>query len=154
MPNAFETPWVTFLSSYINWSLKRPVFPKINTWHQHIWWTGQGRGEKLRTSQLWKENDFISWHLLVCACSVAQSCLILCDPMDYSLPGSSVRGILQARTLEWVAMTSSRGSSQPGDQTCISCIDRQILYHWATWEAPFTHIILEMTNMTKAKLKR
>ena len=49
------------------------------------------------------------------ACSVAQSCLTLCDPMDCSLPGSSVQGILQARTLEWVALPSSRGSSRPRD---------------------------------------
>ena len=41
----------------------------------------------------------------------AQPCLALCDPMDCSLPGSSVRGILQPRILEWVAMPSSRGSS-------------------------------------------
>ena len=47
-------------------------------------------------------------------CLVAQSCLTLCDPMDCSLPGSSVCGILQARILEWVAMPSSRGSSVPG----------------------------------------
>ena len=45
--------------------------------------------------------------------SVAQMCPILCDPMDYSPPGSSVYGILQARILEWVAIPSSRGSSQP-----------------------------------------
>ena len=44
-------------------------------------------------------------------CSVAQSCLTLCDPLDYSLPGSSVHGILQARVLEWVAIPSSSGSS-------------------------------------------
>ena len=53
--------------------------------------------------------------------------------------GLSVHGILQARTLEWAAMLSCRGSSQPRDWThvsCISCIDRQILYHSATWEAP------------------
>ena len=43
-------------------------------------------------------------------CSVAQFCLTLCDPMDCSLPGSSVHGILQARILEWVAISSSRGS--------------------------------------------
>ena len=43
---------------------------------------------------------------------VAQSCLTLCYPMDYSLPDSSVHGILQARILEWVAMPSSRGSSR------------------------------------------
>ena len=45
---------------------------------------------------------------------VAQLCLTLCDPMDCSLPGSSVRGILQARILGWVAISSSRGPSQPG----------------------------------------
>ena len=67
------------------------------------------------------------------------SCPTLCDSMNCSLPGSSVHGILQARTLEWVAISYSRGSSQPMDQThvsCISCIGRQILYHCATWEAP------------------
>ena len=56
----------------------------------------------------------------------------LCDPLDYSLPGPSVHGILQARILEWVAVTFSRGSSQPRDQTCVSyirCIGRQVLYH-------------------------
>ena len=50
-----------------------------------------------------------------------QSCLTLCDPMDYSPSGSSVHGILQARILEWFAMSSSRVSSQPRDQTHISC---------------------------------
>ena len=47
----------------------------------------------------------------------AQSCLTLCDPMDYTPPGSSVHGILQARTLEWVSISSSRGSSWPKDWT-------------------------------------
>ena len=42
-----------------------------------------------------------------------QSCLTLCDPMDYSRPGSSVHGILQARILDWVSMPSSRKSAQP-----------------------------------------
>ena len=53
---------------------------------------------------------------------VAQSCPSLCNPMDYSPPGSSVQGILQASTLEWVAMPSSRGSSQPRDWTQVSHI--------------------------------
>ena len=53
---------------------------------------------------------------------VAQWCLTLCDLMDCSPPGSSVHGILQARILDWVAISSSRGSSQPRDQTCISCV--------------------------------
>ena len=52
----------------------------------------------------------------VCAlCLVAQSCLTLYDPVDCSPPGSSVHGILQARILQWVAMPSSRESSQPRD---------------------------------------
>ena len=51
---------------------------------------------------------------------VTQSCSTFCDPMDSSLPGSSVHGILQARILEWIAMPSSRGSSQPRDQTQVS----------------------------------
>ena len=46
-----------------------------------------------------------------------QSCLTLCDPMDCTPPGSSVHGISQARTLEWTAMPSSRGSSRPRDRT-------------------------------------
>ena len=46
---------------------------------------------------------------------VAQSCLTLCDPMDYRLLGSSVHGIIKGRILEWVAISSSRGSSQPKD---------------------------------------
>ena len=61
-----------------------------------------------------------------------KSCPTLCDPLDCSAPGSSVHGTLQARTLEWVAMASSRGSSQLRDQASISYIswiDRQILYH-------------------------
>ena len=68
-----------------------------------------------------------------------QSRLTLCNPMDCSTPGSSVPGIFQARILEWVAISSSKGSSSPRDWTLISCgsgIGRQILYHWATWEAP------------------
>ena len=53
---------------------------------------------------------------------VAQSCPTLCDPMDCSLPGSSVHGIFQARVLEWVAISFSRDSSRPRDQTQVSCI--------------------------------
>ena len=51
-----------------------------------------------------------------------QSRPALCNPMDYRLPGSSVHGILQARILEWVAISFSRGSSGPRDRTLISCI--------------------------------
>ena len=53
---------------------------------------------------------------------VAQSCPTLCDPVDCSLPGSSIHGILQARILEWVTISFSRGSSQPRNRTGVSCI--------------------------------
>ena len=53
---------------------------------------------------------------------VTQSCLTLCDPMDCSVAGSSVHGIFQTRMLEWVAVAFSKGSSQPRDQTQVSCI--------------------------------
>ena len=61
-----------------------------------------------------------------------KSCPMLYDRMDCSPSGPSVHGILQARILEWVAISFSRGSSQPKDQTHMACTDRQILYHWDT----------------------
>ena len=57
-----------------------------------------------------------------CHCLCAQSCPALCDPMNCSPPGSSVHGILQARILEWVAISSSGGSSQPRDWTHVPCL--------------------------------
>ena len=68
------------------------------------------RYQKVCCFKLWRE------------VKVAQLCLTLCNPMDCSLPGSSVNGILQARILEWVAVPFSRGSSQPRDQTRVSHI--------------------------------
>ena len=53
---------------------------------------------------------------------MAQSYWTLCDPMDYSLQGSSVHGILQARILEWVAISFFRGTSPPRNQSQVSCI--------------------------------
>ena len=77
-----------------------------------------------------------------CVCLPAKSlqpCLTLCDPLDCSPPASSVCGIFQARVLEWVAMLSSRGSSQPRDGTQVSyasCIADWFFTTSATWEAP------------------
>ena len=61
-------------------------------------------------------------------CLVAQLCLTYCNPMDCSLPGSSVRGILQARILEWVAVSSSRGLPDPGIKP-VSLALQVALYH-------------------------
>ena len=91
---------------------------------------GFGRGEK------WKSCPSEGCPLATCRQHVRakplQLWLTLCDLMDYSPPGSSVHGILQARTLEWVATLSSRRSSKPGDQariSCMSCIGGRVLYH-------------------------
>ena len=63
---------------------------------------------------------------LVSESEVTQSCLTLCDSMDCSLPGSSVHGIFQATVLEWIAISFSRRSSRPRDQTQVSrIVDRR-----------------------------
>ena len=65
---------------------------------------------------------FLHKDLLKSCCLVTKSCLTLCDSMDYSLPSSSDHGILQARTLEWVAISYSRGFSQPRGRTHNCCL--------------------------------
>ena len=69
-----------------------------------------------------------------CVCVL---CSVVSDSMDCSLSGFFVHGIFQAKILEWVAISYSRGSSPLRDGTsisCVSCIGRRILYHRATWE--------------------
>ena len=80
---------------------------------------------------------------------VAQSCPTLFDPMDCSLPGS-IREIFQARILEWVAISFSRGSSRPRDQTLVSCIEGRCFYHLSHQGSPrlihkyYTYIAIEL----------
>ena len=69
---------------------------------------------------------------------VTQSCLTLCDPLDHSLPGSSVQGILQARILEWLVILFSRGLSQPRDQILVLLHCRQFLYRLSHQGSPFS----------------
>ena len=70
---------------------------------------------------------------------VAQSCLTLSDPIDCSLPQSAVHGISQARILEWVALSFSKGSPWPGDPACVSCIALRFCTTWATRETLYFH---------------
>ena len=63
---------------------------------------------------------------------LAQSCPTVCDSMGYSPPGSSVHGILQARILQWVAISFSRGSSQPRERTQVSCTAGRLFTIWTT----------------------
>ena len=87
----------------------------------------------LRSHQLFSRE--LLFHVLKWS-EVAQSCPTLCNPMDCSLPGFSIHGILQARILEWVTISFSRGSSWPRDQTQVSRIAGRRFNLWATKEAP------------------
>ena len=81
------------------------------------------------------------WECMPCACTgcmrakMLQPCPTLCDAVDHSPPGNSARGILQARILEWVAISSFRESFWPRDQTWVSCIAGRFFTIWATREA-------------------
>ena len=76
----------------------------------------------IQEEEIWQSGRLIHLEENVCIHAKSlQSCPVLCAPMDCSPKGSSVHGILQARILEWVAMSSSRGSSQPRDQIHIYC---------------------------------
>ena len=87
------------------------------------------------------------WYLL--PTEVTQSCPTLCDPMDCSLSGSSVHGIFQARVLEWIAISFSRGSSWPMNQTQISRTAGRCFTIWATREAPLTnHSFTQLSLVT------
>ena len=68
----------------------------------------------------------------MCVCMLSCS-LTLCDPMDWGLPGSSVHGIFQAKILQWVAISFSKGSSRPRDQTLVSCNAGKFFTDWVTY---------------------
>ena len=93
--------------------------------------------------------------LAAAAGSLAFSCVqLFCDPMDCSPPGSTFHGILQARILEWVAISYCRESSQPRDGICLShssCIGRWILYHVGNGQPSFSGQILRKVQSPKLK---
>ena len=88
---------------------------------------------------------YISMCLVLCHAQLLQSYLTFWDSQELNLPGSSVHGIFQARTLEWLAMPSSR------DHTCVSCIGMWILYCWATEEALLVSKIALLRRSLKKK---
>ena len=73
-----------------------------------------------------------------------KSCPALCNPMDGSPPGSTVHGIFQAKILEWIANSFSRGSSWPKDWTLVSFIGKWILHQCATWEAHVIYVCIHI----------
>ena len=89
---------------------------------------------------------------VVAASQSLQSCLTLGDPMDCSWPGCSVPGLLQARILGWVAMPSSRGSSQPRDQIPVSCTAGRFFTTNTTQKSPHFNLIIFLQNLSLNKV--
>ena len=104
----------------------------FSLWLTLLYITGPRFIHLTRTGSNTLQVDNMLWRSTLLA---AQSCPILCDPMDYSPLGSSVHEIFQARILEWVATSFSRGSSQPRDRTLVSCTAGRFFADWATREA-------------------
>ena len=90
-----------------------------------------GTTQRLNNKNILNAYEPLKWSEVL----VAQSCLTLGNPMDFSPPGSSVHEIFQARILEWVAISFSRGSSGPRDWTWVSCTADRFFTNWAMREA-------------------
>ena len=113
----------TMMSKIFDWQkLKQKLLRSREVGLDYIW-----RGDH-------SQNQWNFWKVKVKS-EVAQSCLTLCDPMDCSLPGFSIHGIFQARVLEWVAISFSRGYSRPRDGTQVSRIAGRCFTVWDTREA-------------------
>ena len=90
----------------------------------------RGKNKKKQLSfNRWMDKENMLEIYIGCCHSASKPCPAVCDPMDFSLSGVSVLGISQTKTLKWVAISSSRGSSWPRDWTCVSGIGRWVLYH-------------------------
>ena len=99
-------------------------------WENHLQQTGQTYDTDLADTPLAVGKQKLKGNLCVYVCVlVAQSFRTRCDPMDCNPPGASVQGVLQARTLEWVATPFSRGYSRPRDQTWVSHTAGRFFYH-------------------------
>ena len=115
--------------------LPRSTQPEENHTMQLFWWNLE---KKIQIFLFEIGTRLFSFFYLslpktICVCML--NCVWFFLTIDCSPPGSSEHGIAQVRILEWVAISFSRGSSPPSNRTCVSCIGRQILYHWTTREA-------------------
>ena len=120
-PNAHHCLLIVLYSLW--WSCWHFFFWILKYWCVMLWWRVK-----------WSE--------------VAQSCLTLCDPMDCSLPGSSIHWSFQARVLEWVAIAFSRGSSPPMDRTWVLHIIGRRFIIWATREALYWRVTWIKVNIS------
>ena len=154
MRRLLVTGWKTLLKRnwWVNYYQLEERFPKAAL-RTYVWFSGlcvkRGLSTVLYETTKDTRGKAELWCLpynCCCCCLVTELCAILlrcdsfvmqlfCDLVDCSPPGSSIHGIILAKILEWVSISSSRGSSQPRDQTYISCTGRQVLFYWATREA-------------------
>ena len=117
----FPTEWADFLVL--------THYPSLLKWHKETYLQNRSRLTGISKSNLWlPKGKCGKWEWS------PQSCQTLCNTMDCSPPGSSVRGIFQVRILEWVAISFSRRSSWPRDWTCVSRIVDRRLTIWTTRE--------------------
>ena len=131
--------WYIYIIQYYSATKQKEISPSATTWMDL---------ESIKLSKMsQRETDCvisficgIKNRLWITRSEVTQSCLTLCDPMDWSLPGSTIHGIFQARILEWVAISFSKRSSLPRDWTLVShmvgIVGRRFTV-WATREDPF-----------------
>ena len=149
MENSVEIPWKTGNRTAI-----RPSNPTSGHTHRgNQNWKRQCTpmfiAALFTISRTWKQPRCLSvdewirklWYIHTreyYSATLAQSCPTLWDPMDCSLPGSSVRGTFQARILEWGAISFSRGSSPPRDWNRVSCIIGRRFTVWATREVQYS----------------
>ena len=118
------------------WVLILLVIPGVKSW---LIWKDPDAGKDWRQEEKeTTEDEMVGWHHWLNGHEgegegeVAQSCPTLCDPVDCNLLGFSVHGLLQARILEWIGISFSRGSSRPRDRTWVSHIGGRRFNLWAT----------------------
>ena len=124
------------MGARLQWREKRTSNSNVNPQEQ--------RKRTINSSK--KANITSSIHTRVCVCvcvygSHSIICVRLCDPMDCSLPGSPVHGILQARIVEWVVIPFSRGSSQPRNWTWVSHLAGRFFTIWALGKPLYIHTL-------------
>ena len=129
--------WLILYKSGIAFLLHYKLKKGLKSWHSYvilIQYTFNLRKNMETRIKSWVISNMFFKALYVCVL-VAQLCLTLCDPTDCSPPGFSVHRILQARILEWIVNSFSRGSSWPRDWTQVSHIAGRVFTIWATREA-------------------
>ena len=116
--------WLS-LPTEAKWKIQRQSLEEIERW---LLFSASGEGNGVGPCL---ENCALCHEGFESESEVTQSRPTLCDPMEGNLPDSAVQGIFQARKLEWIAISFSRGSSQPRDRTRVSCIADRHFTIWA-----------------------